>query len=141
MELNYNDYSGVCEDCNKRYEWLSNRDHIAEYLRRKVASEVYRNAEIISIDGIQTPQIKLKLKIPDENKNYWIEGRLNTSNKGKQLVLYVGEKNITGKAQIFANLDQEKLSFDHKDRKPEEIISKITVEFPSTKKMIIYSDY
>ncbi len=136
MELDYSDVWGKCEDCNKVYNWGKDRDHISEYLRRKLSSNKYKQAEIITIDGIQIPQVKTKIRIPEENIDYWIEGRINNSEKGRQVVFYIGDKS-PGKAQIFANIDQEKLSFDHKDRKPEDIVSKITVEFPSSKKMII----
>lgn len=139
MELHdYHDsYFGVCEDCKKRYSWHAHPRIIAQYLRRKLGSKDYQEAEIISIDGIQTPQLKTRVKIPEENKEYWIEARLNKSNKGRQIVLYVGEKGVLQKVQLFANLDQEKLSFDHKDRKPEEIFTKITATFPSGKEITI----
>lgn len=138
IELNHNNFSGHCEKCKKTYNWKDNKERVADYLRREVQSEKYKDAEIISIDGIQTPQLKTRVKLSEENDDYWIEGRVNTSDKGKILVLYIGDKG-PGKAQIFANIDQEKLSFDHKDRKPEDIISKLTIEFPSSKKMIMES--
>ena len=139
MELrDYNNSpSGFCDDCNKHYAWNEHPDSIAQYLRRKLASKAYQEAEIVTIDGIQTPQLKVKAKIPEENEEYWIEAKLNNSTKGRQLVLYAGEKGRSGKAQIFANIDQEKLSFDHNDRKPEEIFAIVTVQFPSGKKMSI----
>ncbi|MGH7157201.1 MAG: hypothetical protein ACREGG_03780, partial [Candidatus Saccharimonadales bacterium] len=139
MELsNYHDsFAGICDDCKKQYVWNDHIDSVAEYLRRKLSSQSYQSAEIVSIDGIQTPLLKTKVKLPEENEEYWIEGKLNESDKGRQLVIYVGEKNTPGKAQLFMNLDQEKLSFDHKDRKPEEIFSLITATFPSGKQVEI----
>ena len=128
---------GVCDDCKKTYIWGELESGVAEYLRRKINSASYQDAEIISIDGIQTPLLKTRVKLSEENEEYWIEGRLNKSDKGKQIVIYVGEKGSTQKAQLFINSDQEKLSFDHKDRKPEEIFSVITATFPSGKQIEI----
>lgn len=126
-----------CEDCNKVYRWKDNLDVVAHYLRRKLSSVAYQEAKIISIDGIQTPLLKTRVIIPDENAEYWVEARLNKSNKGRQIVIYVGEKGSAGKAQLFINSDQEKLSFDHKDRKPEDIFTTIIASFPSGKQMSI----
>jgi len=139
MELNYDSLEpfGSCEDCGNTYNWGAYPSTIADYLRRKLRSVAYKEAEVISIDGIQTPQLKTRVKLEDENDRYWVEARLNESKKGRQLVLYVGEKGTDQKVQIFANTDQEKLSFDHKDRKPEEIFTEITATFPSGKKMSI----
>lgn len=142
MELIYDNEwgdaaSGACDDCEKAYNWGAEIFAITDYLQRKLKAEAYKKAEIISIDGIQTPQVKTRIKIPEENSEYWVEARVNNSNKGRQLVLYVGEKGSSKKAQLFANLDDEKLSFDHKDRKPEEIFATITATFPSGKKMTI----
>ncbi|HVV67045.1 MAG TPA: hypothetical protein VHB72_03160 [Candidatus Saccharimonadales bacterium] len=142
MELIYdnewgNAIYGTCEDCDKEYDWDAPISAITDYLRRKLKSEAYKEADIISIDGIQTPQVKTRVKIPEENSDYWVEARVNNSKKGRQLVLYVGEKGSSKKMQLFANLDDEKLSFDHKDRKPEEIFATITATFPSGKKMTI----
>lgn len=142
MELIYNDEwgnatAGACEDCEKEYNWDSEIFAITDYLRRKLKSQAYKEADIVSIDGIQTPQVKTRVKIPEENSKYWVEARVNNSDKGRQLVLYVGEKGSNKKMQLFANLDDEKLSFDHKDRKPEEIFAAITATFPSGKRMAI----
>jgi hypothetical protein len=83
MELNSGETFGYCEDCNKRYQWGTSKDRIAEFLRRKIGSKDYQDAEIISIDGIQTPQLKSRIKIPEENEEYWMEARLNRSGKIK----------------------------------------------------------
>jgi hypothetical protein len=139
MELSVEEYErhGLCDDCRKSYSWGTHTDNIADYLRRKLSSEVYKNASIISIDGIQVPQVKVRQTIPEINKDFWVEARVNTSEKGRQIVIYAGEKGSSSKSQIFINADDEKLSFDHKDKKPEDIFTKITAEFPSGKKMDI----
>lgn len=137
MELSCtDDTEGVCETCDRLYVWGQQRHIVFDYLRRVVASASFQDAEVISIDGIQTPQLKVRKTLSNENDELWIEARVNSSKKGKILVLYIGERNTPGKAQLFVNLDQEKLSFDHNDRKPEEIISRFTIEFPSGKKII-----
>jgi len=128
---------GICEECKKSYYYNIYPKKVADYLGRKLSSKSYQDAEIISIDGIQTPQLKTRLRIPEENEEYWIEARLNKSDKGRQLVVYVGEKGSIGKVQLFANIDQEKLSFDHKDRKPEEVFAMLTASFPTGKKITI----
>jgi hypothetical protein len=140
MELNYsNNFSttGICESCDRQYEWPTTIDSICDYIRRKISSRDYQDSTIVTIDGIQVPQLKTRTKLGDENDKYWVEAKLNDSKKGPQLVIYAGEKGVSNKVQLFANIGQEKLSFDHKDRKPEEIFTNVTVTFPSGKKMSI----
>lgn len=140
MELAYRDQSssfGICEKCEKTYTWRTSTSIVADFIRRVLNSADYKTAEITTIDGIQTPQVKTRVKLKEENKDYWIEARINESDKGRQIVLYAGEKGSSDKAQLFINADQEKLSFDHKDRKPEDIFTEIVATFPSGKKMKI----
>lgn len=89
-------------------------------------SDYFKDAEIVNIDGEMIKINKEVIKDPD----YWIEAKVSKNVKGvKQLMVLVGSKKETDKTQLFLDIDNEKLSFDQKDKHPKEILAKVTAEF------------
>lgn len=96
-------------------------------------SDYWKDAEIVNIDG---EMIKINKEVIKDS-DYWIEAKVSKSIKGvKQLMVLVGSKKETDKTQLFLDIDNEKLSFDQKDKHPKEILAKVTAEFKESKSEI-----
>ena len=88
-----------------------------------------KDAEIVSIDGYQIP-IALAKPIA-QDKTYWVEARINDTNRGKQLVVYAGRRGDRDKAQIFIDTENDKISFDQNNIHPNDIFVRLSAEFAS----------
>lgn len=96
-------------------------------------SDYFKDAEIVNIDG---EMIKINKEVIKDS-DYWIETKVSKSIKGvKQLMVLVGSKKETDKTQLFLDIDNEKLSFDQKDKHPREILAKVVAEFKESKSEI-----
>ena len=96
-------------------------------------SDYWKDAEVVNIDGEMTKVGKEVIEDPD----YWVKAYISKSIKGvKQLMVLVGSKKETDKIQLFLDIDNEKLSFDQKDKHPREILAKVIAEFKESKSEI-----
>lgn len=100
----------------------------------KVSMEAlnWKDAQIVSLDGYQIPVATTKP--PQKDSEYWVEARINDTNRGKQLVVYAGKRGANDKAQIFIDTENDKISFDQNNIHPNDIFTKLTAEFASGKK-------
>ena len=94
---------------------------------RIMLAKKYKDADIVDIDGVNTPVLKKKVASKDDK--YFASVQINESKRGPQLVIYAGKKGAKEKAQIFVTPETKKMSFDHKDVKPTDIFAKVTAEF------------
>ena len=96
-------------------------------------SDYWKDAEVVNIDGEMTKVGKEVIEDPD----YWVKAYISKSIQGvKQLMVLVGSKKETAKIQLFLDIDNEKLSFDQKDKHPREILAKVIAEFKESKSEI-----
>jgi hypothetical protein len=96
-------------------------------------SDYWKDAEIVNIDG---EMIKVGKEVV-KDEDYWVEASISKSVKGvKQLMVLVGSKKETDKIQLFVDIDNEKLSFDQKDKHPKEIFTKVVATFKDTESKI-----
>jgi hypothetical protein len=95
-----------------------------------IASDYWKDAEVVNIDGEVIKVGKEIIKDPD----YWVKAYISKSIKGvKQLMVLVGSKKEDDKVQLFIDIDNEKLSFDQNNRHPKELLTKVTAEFKGSK--------
>jgi hypothetical protein len=119
----------VCPDDGKRFP-LEGIDLAT--LRRRFNSVLeavnFKDAEIVSLDGYQVPIAKVDA--PKDNE-YWVQARINDTKQGKQLVVYAGKRGDRDKAQMFLDVENDKLTFDQNNMHPNDVFVKVIAEFRS----------
>jgi hypothetical protein len=109
---------------------------LASTARRRFAAALeslsLRDAEIVDLDGYQVPIAKAK---PDKKDDtFWVEARINETKRGKQVVIYAGERGASDKSQIFIDSENEKITFDQNNIHPNDVFTKVVADFKSGKK-------
>lgn len=128
-----NDRSFICDDCPTTKNVPRAVLQQKEYIANKLKAQLIAKMEVINYNGELVPIAKTRSK----DDEYGIKAQIMESRHGKQLVIYVGKKGLEGKSQIFVDLENHKLSFDHNDLKPTEIFAKIEATFLDGSKMSI----
>lgn len=129
---------GKCQNsiCGKTHKLTKPFDEIT-----REATEVYRaykrsNRKIFSLD---LPLTIVESK--NEDDNYWVLARIGQKNGKKMGVVFMGEKlekqDPKDKTQFFIDFDDEQVRFDKSNMPPLKLLSKIEVEFPSSKVEIV----
>lgn len=135
-ELNMNSkYRTIltCPKCNFKVTLNKSYYEKQEDAAKIMNSDYWKDAEVVNIDGEMTKVGKEVVEDPD----YWVKAYVSKNVKGvKQLMILVGSKKETDKTQLFLDIDNEKLSFDQKDKHPREILAKVTAEFKESKSEI-----
>ena len=91
----------------------------------------FKNAKLVRLDDWYIHEIKEKVK---SESGYWITTNVKTAKDDDTIiVVYVGHKDSTEKAQFFINSEKGQLTSDHKDMDPAKILSKIEVYFKNRK--------
>ena len=89
------------------------------------AKNDWKNAKLIRVDDWYMKEVKKKQNI---DSDYWIDCKVSTDKDGDTMImLLIGNKNSTDKAQYFIKPEKLQLTSDHKDLDPAKIISKIEV--------------
>ena len=87
--------------------------------------EVFKNAKLIRLDDWYFPELNHKEK---RVSNYWLNCDVKTDKDGDTvIVLYIGKKDASEKAQLFIKPEKLQLTSDHKDLDPATVLSKIEV--------------
>lgn len=122
-----------CPKCDFHIELDKSFYDMKEDALKIIVSDYWKDAEMVNIDGEMTKINKEIVKDSD----YWITASISKSIKGgKQLMILIGSKKETDKTQLFLDIDNEKLSFDQKDKHPREILAKVIAEFKESKSEI-----
>ncbi len=104
-----------------------------EDVAKIIHSDYWKDADVVNIDGEMTKVGKEVV----EDSDYWVRAYISKNIKGvKQLMVLVGSKKETDKTQLFIDIDNEKLSFDQKDKHPKEIFTKVVATFKDTEAKI-----
>lgn len=102
---------------------------LKQMARSLVQSQSFKNAKLIRIDDYCTPEVSQKIPTKDDSQ-YWVSYDVKKTKTGKTiLILYIGDRDKKSKAQFFIEPETGKLSHDHKDDVPLEIIARVEVEF------------
>jgi hypothetical protein len=102
-----------------------------------IASQQYKDAEIINIDGelirIQREEIK--------DEDYWIDAKISKNKKGElQLMVLAGSRKSADKAQLFLDPQKERFAFDQNNDHPTQIFAKVVGIFKNSKSEIYAKD-
>lgn len=112
-----------CPKCNKDVEIQSLND-ITQKCMRMLNIELFKGAKLIRLDDWYIPEVKAKEKTAD----YWITTDVKKDRDGDTIiVIYVGHKGSSEKAQFFIKPEKLQLSSDYKDMDPAKVLSKIVV--------------
>ena len=112
-----------CPKCNKDIEIQSLND-ITQKCMRMLNIELFKGARLIRLDDWYIPEVKAKEKTTD----YWITTDVKKDRDGDTIiVIYVGHKGSSEKAQFFIKPEKLQLSSDYKDMDPAKVLSKIVV--------------
>lgn len=123
---------GKCPICEREYLLSRSPQELRGLAHRAYQALLDNELETISLDAPTQP-----IKARDEDEEYWVEVKLGHSNDGrKTAIVYIGDKKRDIKVQNFIDLDNEQLRGDRADAKPFEVVSKIKVEFLSSKHTI-----
>lgn len=113
-----------CPRCNKEIRVKNLNDTISQCLKL-LNMETFKSAKLIRLDDWYTPVVKAKEKT---ESGYWVTTDVKTDRDGDTIVVvYVGHKDSSQKAQYFIKPEKLQLTSDHKDMDPAKVISKIEV--------------
>lgn len=126
----YNSATYICPKCRKSIEIENFRELKSKCLRMLNIPE-FKGAKLVRLDDWYVHEIKEKKK---DESGYWITTDVKADKDGDTIiVVYVGHKDSTEKAQFFIKPEKGQLTSDHKDMDPAKVLSKIEVKFKGRK--------
>ena len=115
-----------CPKCRKNIAVENSRELKSRCLRMLNIPE-FKDAKLIRLDDWYVHEIRERAK---NESSYWITTNVKTDKDGDTIiVVYVGHKDSTEKAQFFIKPEKGQLTNDHKDMDPAKVLSKIEVLF------------
>ncbi|MBQ7278482.1 MAG: hypothetical protein IJQ93_07930 [Bacteroidales bacterium] len=112
--------------CCKNEIRVKSKDEIIRKCLKQLNMEIFKNAKLIRLDDWYTAEVK-EPTIKTES-GYWVKTDVKTDRDGDTIVvIYIGHKDSSQKAQYFIKPEKHQLTCDHKDMDPAKIISKIEV--------------
>lgn len=140
LEIVDTSYSSVvyqCPKCRKNIEIENPREVKSRCLRMLNIPE-FKDAKLVRLDDWYVHEIKERKK---DESGYWITTNVNTDKDGDTIiVVYVGHKDSSEKAQFFIKPEKGQLTSDHKDMDPAKVLSKIEVYFKGRTLIQEYDD-
>ena len=113
-----------CKKCRNEIE-IDNFSELINECLRMLNIEKFKDAKLIRLDDWYVPEVKEKEKL---DSGYWINTNVKTDKDGDtMIVVYVGHKDSSKKAQFFIKPEKLQLSSDHKDMDPAKVLAKIEV--------------
>lgn len=140
LEIVDTPYSSVvyqCPKCRKNIEIENPRELKSRCLRMLNIPEL-KDAKLVRLDDWYVHEIKERKK---DESGYWITTNVKTDKGGDTIiVVYVGHKDSSEKAQFFIKPEKGQLTSDHKDMDPAKVLSKIEVYFKGRTLIQEYDD-
>lgn len=140
LEIVDTPYSSVvyqCPKCRKNIEIENPRELKSRCLRMLNIPE-FKDAKLVRLDDWYVHEIKERKK---DESGYWITTNVKTDKDGDTIiVVYVGYKDSSEKAQFFIKPEKGQLTSDHKDMEPAKVLSKIEVYFKGRTLIHEYDD-
>ena len=131
------EYKYKCIDCDFKVTLSDEVKNLCEKILVIINSDYLKDYQIVNLDG-ELVKINNETK---KDEDYWIDVKLSKNkNKGKQLMVLVGTRksDVKDKTQLFFDIENEKVSFDHNDTPPREIFLKVVGTFKNSE--TIFSD-
>ena len=131
IELETVDTSGrpavyQCPKCHNNIEIGNPRELKSRCLRMLNIPE-FKDAKLVRLDDWYVHEVTDRKK---DESDYWITTNVKTDKDGDTIiVVYVGHKGSSEKAQFFIKPEKGQLTSDHKDMDPAKVLSKIKVYF------------
>ncbi len=92
-------------------------------------AEKYKDAEIINLDW----DLVRVQRESQKDDDYWIDAKISKNKKWQvQLMVLAWSKKEKDKAQLFLDINNERLSFDQNDTHPQRIFSKVVAIFKNS---------
>ena len=126
-----------CDDCLKDYTTPYGKNTIKEEAARRYSGKIISQYQVINLDLPPT-----KIKLHDEDENYFVTVGLTQKDGRRLLMVLAGEKK--GKqtekdyAQIFLDLDQEQVRYHAANKLPSELFVGFVAEFRGNKSRVDY---
>ncbi len=137
VETTYGHVVYQCPKCRKNIEIENPRELKSKCLRMLNIPE-FRDAKLVRLDDWYVHEIKERKK---DESGYWITTNVKTDKDGDTIiVVYVGHKDSSEKAQFFIKPEKGQLTSDHKDMDPAKVLSKIEVYFKDRTLIQKYDD-
>lgn len=137
VETTYSHVVYQCPKCRKNIEIENPRELKSKCLRMLNIPE-FRDAKLVRLDDWYVHEIKERKK---DESGYWITTNVKTDKDGDTIiVVYVGHKDSSEKAQFFIKPEKGQLTSDHKDMDPAKVLSKIEVYFKDRTLIQKYDD-
>ncbi len=140
LEIVDTPYSSIvyqCTKCRKNIELENPRELKSRCLRMLNIPE-FKDAKLVRLDDWYVHEIKERKK---DGSSYWITTNVKTDKDGDTIiVVYVGHKDSSEKAQFFIKPEKGQLTSDHKDMDPAKVLSKIEVYFKGRTLIQEYDD-
>lgn len=140
LEIVGTTYSSVvyrCPKCCENIEIENPRELKSRCLRMLNIPE-FKDAKLVRLDDWYVHEIKERKK---DESGYWITTNVKTDKDGDTIiVVYVGHKDSSEKAQFFIKPEKGQLTSDHKDMDPAKVLSKIEVYFKDRTLIQKYDD-
>ncbi len=125
-DAGYSSTSYRCPKCRKSIQ-VENPQELKSRCLRMLNIPEFRDAKLVRLDDWYVHEIKEKAK---NESGYWITTNVKTDKDGDTIiVVYVGHKDSSEKAQFFIKPEKGQLTSDHKDMDPAKVLSKIEVRF------------
>ena len=100
-------------------------DKEKQYVIDRIDAKIFAGIQTVNLDEELVPVSKEKIK----DDKYFLATQIMESKRGKQVVIYAGEKGSNEKSQIIIDKENRRLSFDQKDLNPADIFAEIKVTF------------
>jgi len=126
-----------CPKCRKNIE-IENPHELKSRCLRMLNIPEFKDAKLVRLDDWYVHEIKERKK---DESGYWITTNVKTDKDGDTIiVVYVGYKDSSEKAQFFIKPEKGQLTSDHKDMDPAKVLSKIEVYFKGRTLIHEYDD-
>lgn len=104
-------------------------DNLKQQAWSLLNSSQFKNAKLVRLDDYYYPELSEK-NTAQKDSRYWMSYDVKRNKNGQPiLILYLGDRDLKNKAQFFIEPESQKLSHDHKDTSPMQVISRIEVQF------------
>lgn len=115
-----------CIDCDFKITLDDDISNIGNKVSNIIESEYVQDYDVVNLDG---ELVKIKNET-EKDEDYWINVKIskNKENK-KQLMVLIGSRKQDDKVQLFADIDNQKLSFDQNNIHPKDLLAKVVAEF------------
>lgn len=122
--------SAICPVCEREHKFSVRIENLKRKARARYQGRLDGKLKRISLDDPLKP-----LVAKDKDKNNWVVAKFGHTSDGRKIIsILVGDRSEKkgDKLHAFADIENEHLRFDWKNKKPHEVITEIVGYFPNT---------